>query len=109
NEEIVIERPEGGRVSVLPHPTPLFDNTGAMTGAVNLLVDVTEQNRAHEVQARLAANVESSDDAIVSKVLRGVVQSWNKGAEWIFGYSVEEMIGQSITRISPAHLQDEET
>ncbi|HEX7025701.1 MAG TPA: PAS domain S-box protein, partial [Gammaproteobacteria bacterium] len=107
-ERIVVERPDGVRVDVLPHPTPLFDSSGAMTGAINMLVDVSSQCQSHELQARLAAIVESSDDAIVSKDLKGVVQSWNTGAQRIFGYSAEEMIGQPITRIIPPHLQDEE-
>lgn len=71
--------------------------------------NLTGQNEElHAVQARLAAIVESSDDAIVSKNLQGVVQSWNAGAERIFGYRAGEMIGQPITRIIPPHLQDEE-
>ena len=59
-------------------------------------------------QALLAAIVDSSDDGIVSKNLQGVVTSWNRGAERIFGYRAEEMIGQPITRIIPADRQAEE-
>ncbi len=61
-----------------------------------------------ELQARLAAIVASSDDAIVSKDLNGIVQSWNEGAERIFGYTAPEMIGQSINILFPPDRQDEE-
>src|SRR5215470_6649917 len=58
---------------------------------------------------RLAAIVESSDDAIVTKTLEGVVTSWNPGAERIFAYTAAEMIGRPITTIIPANLVDEES
>ena len=60
------------------------------------------------VRARLAAIIESSDDAIVSKDLTGVVQSWNQGAERIFGYTAKEMIGRPINVIIPPERQGEE-
>jgi PAS domain S-box-containing protein len=64
---------------------------------------------ADETRARLAAIVESSDDAIVGKDLKGVITSWNQGAEKIFGYTADEMVGQSILRIVPADRSGEVT
>src|SRR4051794_38237073 len=60
------------------------------------------------VQARLVAIIESSDDGIVSKSLDGIVTSWNKGAERIFGWTSEEMIGNPITKIVPTDRLNEE-
>ena len=71
-------------------------------------IDVTGQKRADEARLRLAAIVESSEDAIVSKNLNGIVTSWNSSAEKMFGYRAEEIIGQPITRIIPPELQQEE-
>ncbi|HEY2402848.1 MAG TPA: ATP-binding protein [Steroidobacteraceae bacterium] len=67
--------------------------------------DLAELERA---RAHLAAIVDSSEDVIVGKTLEGIVTSWNKGAERLFGYTASEMIGQSITRIIPPELQQEE-
>lgn len=106
--EAVVERPDGSRAPFLPFPTPVFDETGNITGAINLLVDLSDIQLVAEDRARLAAIVESSDDAIVSKRLDGAVTSWNRGAEEIFGYAAEEMVGQHITKIIPPDLHAEE-
>ena len=71
-------------------------------------MDITERKRGEAAAAQLVAIVESSDDAIIGKNLRGVVTSWNRGAERIFGYMASEMIGQSITRLIPPERQAEE-
>ncbi|MBV9873165.1 MAG: PAS domain S-box protein [Verrucomicrobia bacterium] len=68
----------------------------------------TERQQSDLLSRRLAAIVDSSDDAIVGKNLDSIITSWNQGAERIFGYSAEEMIGKSIRRIIPADRQDEE-
>jgi PAS domain S-box-containing protein len=107
--EAIAERPDGTRVPFLAYPTPLFDVTGAMVGAVNLLIDVADRIDSERSQQLLAAIVESSDDAIISKDLDGIVRSWNRSAEFLFRYSAAEMIGQSITRIIPHDLLSEET
>lgn len=70
--------------------------------------DVTELRRAQEAQGRLAAIVESSQDAIVSKTLDGIITSWNQGAERVFGYAAEEVVGRSITLLFPEELRAEE-
>jgi PAS domain S-box-containing protein len=107
--EAIAERPDGTKVRFLPYPTPLRDASGKLIGAINLLVDITERHEADIELERLAAIVDSSDDAIVSKTLTGQISSWNAGATRIFGYQVHEMIGQPITRIIPPELRDEET
>jgi PAS domain S-box-containing protein len=70
--------------------------------------DITQRKEAEIATLRLAAIVESSDDAIIGKDLCGVVTSWNKGAEKIFGYLASEMMGASIMRLIPADRQEEE-
>lgn len=108
NEEVIIERPDGSRIHVLVNIDPIQDATGHIVGAINAFNDITPLKQGQEAQARLAAIVETSDDAIVSKSLEGIIQSWNAAAERIFGYTADEVVGQSINLIIPPELQDEE-
>ena len=96
-------------VPFMPYPTPLHDASGNVVGAVNMLVDLTERSQAEQVRRLLASIVESSDDAIVSKDLNGVIASWNPGAERIFGYTADEVVGKSVTKLFPPDLQHEES
>ncbi len=75
---------------------------------VAIIEDITERKRSEEVRSRLAAVVEYSDDAIITKTLDGVISSWNPGAERIFGYSADEVIGKPILMLIPQSHQHEE-
>ena len=99
----------GTRVSYVIHATPkrlLPQKTFRSEPELKRLLK--ERKRTEEALAQLAAIVESSDDAIIGKNLRGIVTTWNAGAEKIFGYSASEMIGHSITRLIPSDRREEE-
>ncbi len=83
-----------------------FRNESRMFGIVQ---DITDRKAIEEAAQRLAAIVESSDDAIVGKDLSGIVTSWNPSAERMFGFTAQEMIGRPITTIIPPELRDDET
>ncbi|MDB5144550.1 MAG: sensor protein [Mucilaginibacter sp.] len=72
------------------------------------VLDITELKEVEEKSARLAAIVASSDDAILSKTLESVITSWNDAAQRMFGYTAEEMIGETIYKLIPADRQEEE-
>ncbi|WP_091923703.1 PAS domain S-box protein [Phyllobacterium sp. CL33Tsu] len=99
--DAIAERPDGSRIAFMPFPVLLRNKQGEIVGALNMLRDITEQRRDEAMAERLAAIVESSDDAIISKDLSGMVTTWNKAAERIFGYTAEDMIGRSITTVIP--------
>ncbi|HUQ67283.1 MAG TPA: PAS domain S-box protein [Flavitalea sp.] len=108
NHEIVIERPDGTRMNIIPHPRPMFDENGNFHGAMNMLVDVTGKKSDEQKAARLSSIVKYSNAAIISKTLNGIVTSWNPAAEQIFGYTQEEMIGEPIIKLIPHDLYHEE-
>lgn len=88
---------------------PIKEHDGAIIGVVLVFRDVSERRHSAAVSGRLAAIIESSDDAIIGKDLDGVVTSWNAGAERLFGYSAEEIVGWPIRVLVPADRQDEES
>jgi PAS domain S-box-containing protein len=108
-QEVHIERPDGSRGIALVDIEAIKDSSGNVVGAVNCFQDITERKRGEEAALRLAAIIESSDDAIVGKNLDGIITSWNAGAERIFGYLAEEIIGKPIMLlIPPDHRKAEE-
>ena len=88
--------------------TPDTDARGHVHGWIASILDVGDRKQIEEARALLAGIVESSDDAIISKNLNGIITSWNAGAERVFGYTAAEAIGQSIGIIIPAERQHEE-
>jgi PAS domain S-box-containing protein len=121
--EVFLERPEegphfdmefrivlqGGAIKYV-HSTghPVRNISGDLLEYVGTSIDVTERRRGEQATRLLAAVVESSHDAIVSKDLDGIITSWNTGAERLFGYSGEEVVGQNIMLIIPPDRLDEE-
>jgi PAS domain S-box-containing protein len=106
--ETVRLRKDGGLVNVSLTVSPIRDAKGRIIGASKISHDITEIKAAGENRSRLAAVVESSDDAIISMTLEGLVTTWNAGAERTFGYKAEEIIGKPITLLIPEHMEDEE-
>jgi PAS domain S-box-containing protein len=86
---------------------PMRDVQGDVIGAIVMVHDITTRKRNEEVIQRLAAIVESSDDAIIGKTLEGVITSWNLGAEKLYGYAAAEMVGRSIDILLPPDRRDE--
>ncbi|RFZ90726.1 PAS domain S-box protein [Mucilaginibacter conchicola] len=107
-EEIVLVRADDTSVNVLAYCVPVFEGD-ILTGAVNTLIDITEQRSGERKQRLLAAIIQNSEDAIVSKTLDGTITTWNKGAQELFGYTEEEMLGRPITTVIPVERLNEET
>jgi PAS domain S-box-containing protein len=107
--ETIRRRKDGGLVEVSVTISPIRDRAGVIVGASKVARDIAEQNRGNRAGLHLAAIVNSSEDAIVSKNLQGIIQSWNRGAELTFGYTEAEAVGQSVLMLIPPDRKDEES
>jgi len=109
NLEILFRRRSNGETGAREISTaPATEAKGEASQIIVTYRDVTEHRQIDEARNRLAAIVESSEDAIIGKSDTGVVTSWNQGAEKLFGYAATEMIGRSIKHLLPADRQHEE-
>src|SRR5690606_930674 len=84
---------EGHEIPISLTVSPVKDKEGVIIGVSKIARNISIEKLAEEKQAMLAAIVESSDDAIISKDLNGIISSWNSGAEKIFGYKEHEVLG----------------
>jgi PAS domain S-box-containing protein len=101
-------RADGSEISIVETLLPVRASDGSVVGVLRVANLGGDRQQAQRAARRLASIVESSEDAIVSKDLNGIVMSWNGAAEKMFGYTAEEITGQSIRTIIPADLQHEE-
>ena len=107
--ELIHARKNGTKVTVLSRWALTRDAETNSQVIMEANIDITQAKEAARANNLLAAIVDSSDDAIVSKNLDGMITSWNKSAERMFGYTAREAVGQNITMIIPADRRDEET
>ena len=106
--ETIRQRKNGSPIPISLTVSPLYDDDGTVIGASKIARDISDRKDADRAIRRLAAVVESSDDAIVAKDLQSTIVSWNRAAERMFGYTAEEAIGRSVRMIIPDDLQAEE-
>ncbi len=108
HDQTVRRRKDGRLVHVSLIISPVRDFEARIVGSSAIVQDISERKRSEEVRERLAAVVESSDDAIVGKNLDGIITAWNSGAERLFGYSSSEAMGQPISMLLPPDRANEE-
>ena len=107
NHTILLAK-DGQEIPIDDSAAPIRDASAALFGVILVFRDFTERRKALETAARLSAIVENTGDAIISKNLEGIVQTWNFGAERLLGYRPEDIIGKSIRVIIPPDRQAEE-
>jgi len=106
--ETVRMRKNGSFVEVAVTVSPIKDSLGTIIGASKVARDITALKQGARADLLLAAIVNSSDDAIISKSLEGIITSWNSGAQRIFGYEHHEIVGQPVLKLIPEDRQQEE-
>ena len=106
--ETIRKTKDGNKISIVLSISPIKNVNGDIIGISKIVRDISGQNEANEKQAVLAAIVDSSDDAIISKTLFGIITSWNYAASKMFGYTEAEAMGKHISIIIPPDRIDEE-
>jgi PAS domain S-box-containing protein len=106
--EYRVNRPSGSPCWVANRGRGIYSDNGTLAGMIGIVQDITQRRAAAEVSGHLAAVVESSEDAIITKTLQSIITTWNKSAERMFGYTAEEVIGRPITLLIPPNDVDEE-
>jgi PAS domain S-box-containing protein len=106
--ETIRRRKDGTPREISLTISPVRDASGKVVGASKIARDITDIRQSQRARLLLSAIVDSSDDAIISKDLNGVITSWNSGAERLFGYTAEEVIGKSVTLLMPPERVHEE-
>jgi PAS domain S-box-containing protein len=106
--ETVRRRKDGSLIDVSITVSPIFDENGNVIGASKIARDVSQKRRNEAISRHFLAIVESSEDTIISKDLNGIIQSWNKAAERMFGYTAGEIIGKSVLTLIPPDRRHEE-
>jgi PAS domain S-box-containing protein len=104
---LALRHRDGHVTEVLYNASVYRDEAGEVLGVFAAARDITEQRRAEAARTQLAAIVESSNDAIIGKTTDGIITSWNKGAELIYGYRADEIIGKSVTTLAPPERHGE--
>jgi len=108
NYELTVRSRSGRETVVSCNATTFRSADGRLRGVFASARDITAQKQGNRADLLLASIVSSSDDAIISKSLEGIITSWNEGARRIFGYGPEEIIGQTVLKLIPADRRDEE-
>lgn len=98
---------DGREIPIEDSAAPIAAQDGKISGAILVFRDVTEQRRSMEARNRLAAIVESSDDAIIGNSLDGIITSWNRGAQRLYGYTADEIVGKPLSLLVPPDHPDE--
>jgi PAS domain S-box-containing protein len=107
--ELVRKTKDGRIITVRSSHSPLSDSNNNVIGVSSILQDITERKKAEIVLSQFKAIVDTSEDAIISKTMDGIIRSWNPGAEKLFGFTAKEAIGNSMQLIIPTDRLNEES